>query len=150
MVVSNGYEEQTQRLLAETRSELTIVEGRLDELMEKREILQREIGAFEIALEGYLRRSGRQAFGGDNWVELLSGSEMTHKKRLIAIAERKGGRIKVSEATDILYSKGFIKSKKRVNAYTIVQALLTQMEREFEKVKPGEFRLVGAQQTLLK
>lgn len=152
MTTSNGYEEQTRRLLAETKSELSIVEAEIAELTQKSLTLQREVDAFETALTGYLRRTGRQAISENNWLRLLGAKEMTHKKRLIAIAERKGGRIRVSEATDILYSKGFIKSKKRMNAYTIVQSLLTQMAEEgkFEKVEPGEFRLIGAQQSLMR
>jgi len=78
--------------------------------------------------------------------------EQTHKQRLIAIAKHNGGRVRISQATDILYSKGFIKSKKRANAYIIIQSLLADMteEGQFEKTNPGQYRLVGAQQSLLR
>ena len=148
-MVTNGYEEQTRRLLAETKSELDTLEQQITGLQERKVILLREAGAFETALEGYLRREGKQSIVKDDWVELLKG--MTHKEQLLEIASRNRGKIKVSEATDILYGKRLIQSKKRANAYIIVQSILSQMAENsdsFKKIAPGEYKLINVQQTL--
>ncbi len=151
MVMNNhSYEDQTRRLLAETKSELTVIGNNIAELQQRWETLKREAEAYETALQGYLRRAGKQDVIETDWDKLLGGTSQTHKKRLITIAKRNGGRIRVTQATDILYSKGFIKSKKRANAYQIVSMLLVDMidDGQFEKVAPGEYRLVGTQQSL--
>ena len=137
------YEEQTRRLLAETQSDLTIIENQIAELQQKREVLKREAEAHELALRGYLRRTGRLEFAEPDWAKMFEGQ--THKEKLITIAKHNSGRIKVNKATDILYTKGFIKSRKRANAYTIVQTLLANMAEEgkFEKIKSGEYRLIS-------
>jgi hypothetical protein len=151
MVISNGYEEQTRRLLSETRSELSKVDAEITELSKKKAELEAEAQGFEAALSGYLRRIGKQDFSTENWRKLLSGRKMTHPKRLIAIAKHKGGLLKVSEATDILYGNRFIKSKRRSNAYRIVYSLLANLVGEgiFQKTDSGEYKLVGVQQSLI-
>lgn len=150
MVTGNGYEEQTRRLLAETKSELNTIETEIAELQDKRVTLAREVNAYETALQGYLRRMGKQKGAEFNWNELLRGDK-THKLRLITIAKHNGGKIRVNQATDILYSNGFIKSKKRATAYVMIQGYLASMMEEgtFEKIAPGEYRLLGAQENLL-
>ena len=77
-------------------------------------------------------------------------TDKIHKERLITIAKHSGGKIRVSQATDILCSNGFIKSRKRATAYAMVQGYLADMEYggEFRKIGPGEYRLMGAQQSL--
>ena len=148
---NHSYEEQTRRLLAEAQSELKAEEGEMDMLRDRITILLKEVQAYETALQGYLRRIGKQEIIEPDWVNLLKSQE-THKKRLKAIAEYKGGRIRVSEATDILYTKGFIHAKKRSTAYAMVQSYLADMaeDGEFQKIAPGEYELIGAQRSLLK
>jgi len=151
MGTNNGYAEQTRRLLADAQSELGSIENDIAGLEARRATLEAETQAYELALQGYFRRLGKQEAAEPDWVKIL-GDEKTHKKRLRAIAEYKGGRIKVSEATDILYTKGFMHAKKRTTAYAIVQANLADMAEwhQFEKVGPGEYKLVGSQQSLMK
>lgn len=145
-VNNHSYEEQTRRLLAEAQSELKVAEGEMDILRDRISILFKEVEAYEIALKGYLRRQGKQEIIEPDWVSLLRNQE-THKQRLEAIAKEKGGRIRVSEATDILYVKGFIHAKKRSTAYAMVQTYLADMAEQgiFQKLGPGEYELVGAQ-----
>lgn len=145
---TNSYEEQTARLLAETKAELEAAEASKKEVDDKIAILTREAHAYELALQGYRRRSGRETTNEPDWGKLLEG--LIHKEQLKVIAKHGGGKIAVSYAARLLYTKGFIKSRKPGNAYTIVQTLLSTMTEEglFEKMAPGEFRLVGAQTIL--
>lgn len=138
---NHSYEEQTQRLLAETVSELKELEAKREEIEQKITVLTKEAQALEGALQAYWRRIGKTEVAEPNWPKILKKG--THKQRLIRIAERNDGRIKASQATDILYRLRFIKSKRRANAYSIVQALLTDLAEEnvLEKVAPGEYRL---------
>lgn len=142
---NNSYEEQTRRLLSDAISELNTVESQIRELEGKRAKLKAESQAYELALEGYLRRTGRQLKKEPDWYKLLR--DQTNKDRLITLAENSGGRIKASEATDLLYSRHLIKAAKRVTAYSIVQGLLIAMAKQgrFEKVGPGEYRLVDTE-----
>ena len=139
---SHSYEEQTRRLLAETRAELSTIEAQIVELEEKRATLKSEAQAFEIALQGYLVRTKRRENHEPNWVELLHRQK--HKDRLITIAKHSDGKIMVSQATDLLYGKGFIRSKKYSNAYHITQILLSRMTQKgvFDRVTRGQYRLV--------
>lgn len=153
MVLSNHtFEEQALRLLAETKAEIGAAEARkkemTKELDDKLATLTREADAYEGALQAYRRRTGKEVAGEPNWTKILEG--LSHENKLKAIAVIRGGSIRVSFATDLLYSKRFIKSKKRSNAYTIVHGYLSSMTDEglFEKVAPGEFRYVGAQLSL--
>lgn len=150
MVTSNSsWEEQTRRFLSDTLSELNKVELQIQELEGRRAKLKEEAQAWEMALEGYLRRTGREFKKEPDWFKLFG--TQTHKQKLITIAEYNGGRIKASGATNVLFTKGFIKAKKRSTAYSMVQRFLIEMgeEGKFEKVGPGEYRLIGAQQNLL-
>lgn len=149
VINNNSYEEQTRRLLAETKSELNAVEVEITELRTKAVTLTREVDAYETALQGYLRRIGKGITTEPDWVKLLEGLK-SHKERLKAIAKHRGGRIRVSEATDILYTQGFIHAKKRFTAYSMVQSYLADMaeDGDFEKVAPGQYELIGAQQSL--
>ena len=151
MSVSNHYEEQTRRLLAEAQSELKAEEGEMDMLRDRITILIKEVQAYETALQGYLRRRGKDITTEPDWNELLKDSE-SHKERIKAIARHKGGTIKVSEVTDILYTKGFIHAQKRATAYAMVQSYLADMREagDLQKIGPGEYELIGSQQSLLK
>lgn len=147
---NHSYEEQTRRLLSDIISELQLVEAEISKLYEKQTMLTRERDAYQIALDSYLRRTGKHVSTEFDWTKLLANAE-THRDRIKLIAERQGGKIKVTHATDILFSKGFIKAKKRSTAYAMVQGMLADMTDTgiFEKVGPGEYKLIGAQQILL-
>jgi hypothetical protein len=151
MVINDGYAEQTRRLLAEAQSELKAEEGEMDILRDRIATLMKEVQAYETALQGYLRRKGKDVTTEPDWNEILKDSG-SHKKRIKAIAEHKGGKIKVSEVTDILYTKGFIHAQKRSTAYAMVQSYLADMAEagELQKVAPGEYELIGAQRSLLR
>lgn len=149
MVMNNhSYEDQTRRLLTEAQSELNTLDEEIADLQNKRVGVAREVDAYETALQGYLRRIGKQE-GAENWKSILAVYDI-HRDRIEAIAKHSGGKIRVSQVTDILLSNGFIKAKKRSTAYSMIQGYLADMTYAgvFEKVAPGEYRLVGAQQSL--
>ncbi|MBM3142181.1 MAG: hypothetical protein FJ005_03910 [Chloroflexi bacterium] len=151
MITSNGsWEEQTRRFLSNVLSKLNNVESQIQALEGERENLKAEAKAWEMALDSYLKHTGRKAAGEPEWIKSLAN--LTHKQRLVTIAQNSGGKIKASEATDILYTKGFTKAKKRTTAYSMVQRFLIEMatDGKLEKIAPGEYRLIGAQQALLR
>ncbi len=144
MATSNRhYEEQTRRLLAETRAEIGSIEAQMATLEKRKEVLKEEAQAFEIALRGYLTRTKKQENMSTDWVQLLGRQK--HGDRLITMAKQDAGTISVRQATDFLYGKGFIRSKKYANAYHIIQILLSRMTQKgvFERVTRGQYRLVG-------
>ena len=151
MITNNGlWEEQTRRLLSDKLSELNKIKALVEELQKKEARVKAEAQAYELVLEDYLKGAGRQFKTEPDWLKLLENQ--THKQQLLTIAEHSGGRIKNSEATDLLYTKHFIKAAKRATAYIMVQRFLKEMREEgrFEKIAPGEYRLIGAQQNLLR
>lgn len=152
MIMNNhSYEDQTRRLLAEAQSELNNLDAEIKDIQDKRVKLAKEVNAYETALQGYLRRTGRQEGTESNWKSILAIYDI-HRDRLEAIARHSGGKIRVSQATDILYSNGFIKSKKRSNAYSMIQAYIAEMKEDgvFKKIAPGEYKLIGGQPSLLR
>lgn len=151
MITNNGsWEEQTRRLLSDKLSELNKIKAQVEELQEKEARAKAEAQAYELVLEDYLKGAGRQFKIEPDWLKLLENQ--THKQQLLTIAEHSGGRIRVSEATDLLYTKHFIKAAKRATAYIMIQRFLKEMREEgkFEKIAPGEYRLIDAQQNLLR
>lgn len=148
MGINDAYEEQTRRLLADTMTEVETLKAEIQERQKRLSILEAEASAYDIALQGYFRRTGRQVASEIDWGTLLQGQ--THKEQIVTVAKQKGGRVTVGEVTDLLYSKGFIKTRKRTIAYSIVQRLLTDMVEggTFLKLGPGEYKLIGAQETL--
>jgi hypothetical protein len=144
---NHTWEEQTRRLLDEARIEQAAVEMQISELQEKQISLAREVEAYETALMGYLMRTGREEVMEYDWKEILA-NDKHHKERLITIAKHNGGRIGQSKATDILYGNKLIRAKKRSTAYSMVQTYLADMVEQgiFQKLRPGEYELVGAQQ----
>ena len=150
MTIGNHYEEETRRLLADAQSELRNAEGELDILNDRITLLLREVKAYEGALQGYLRRKGGGISTEPDWDQLLKDSP-SHRDRITEIARHRGGRAKVGDITDILYTKGFIRAKKRATAYAMVQSYLADMAEkgEFQKVAPGEYVCVDTQQDLL-
>ncbi len=150
MVMSNHlWEEETRKYLTQVKAELNTLDRQLAELQAKRKNLAREVEAYEVALQSYLRRTGRQESLKSNIRDILV-QQKNHMERLKRIAERNGGIVKVGVATDILYNYGLIKAKTRANTYRIIYGLLSDMtdEGEFKKIAPSTFRLLGAQQGL--
>jgi hypothetical protein len=146
MVINNAsFEEQLRRLLSEAQSELKTLEGEAGILRDQITIVAKEVSAYEVTLQGFLRRSGKQPVV--DWDTLLANAK-THKDRIKVITEHHGV-VRPNQLTDILYPR-FIKSKKRANAYQIVQMNLTNMvdANIMEKSGPGVYRLIGSQQKL--
>jgi hypothetical protein len=141
MVLSDySYEEQTRRRLAEAQSKRGSLEAQIHDLEKKNVELIREIEAYETILRIGLRHAGKEEAILD-WDKLLAGK--THREKLIIIAQHSKDTIRITSATDLLYTKGFIKSKSRANAYSMVQHELAEMAAKgvFEKVAAGEYRL---------
>lgn len=150
MVMNNHlYEEQTRRLLSEAQSELNNVETQINELQKKAVSLAREADAYETALRGYLARIGKQESVEFDWRKLLA-KEKTLRDKLKAIAKQSGGKIGQSQATDILYSNKLVGAKKRTTAYAVIQGYLADMVDRgiLDKVAPGQYQLIDAQQSL--
>lgn len=143
MIINNhSYEEQTRRLLADAKSELRTLDAEMGQLRVRRTALAHEVDAYEVALQGYLKRTGKHELAETKWDEILKPAG-THKERLKLIAEHSGGKIKVSQATDILFSKGYVKAQKRVTAYSVIHVILGEMVKKgiLEKIAPGEYKL---------
>lgn len=150
MVITNHtWEEETRKYLAEIQTELINVNKQFEELQAKRDNLSREAEAFSTALAAHLRRTGRQDVLQHDIRELLV-NQKNHKERIKRIAEQNNGVLKIGSAADILYNYRIMKSKTRMQAYRIVYGLTVNMVEEgiFQKSRPGEFRLIGAQPKL--
>ena len=143
---NNSYEEQTRKLLAEAKSELNKVIEKKSELNDKATILEQEVNAYETALQAYLKRMGKQAIEEIDWKKILKKGN-SHRERIRLIAEQKGGKIRISQVTNILFSNGFINAKKHSTAYSVVQISLADMKKrgEVEKIGLGEYRLTSTQ-----
>jgi predicted nuclease with TOPRIM domain len=151
MVTENhAWEEQTRRLLSEAQAELNSLEEQIFELHEKQAKLADEVDAYEMALKGYLTRTGRKEVAEHDWINILANDKY-HKDRLVTIAKHNGGKITQSKATDILFGNKLIKAKKRATAYAMVQGYLSDMAEQglFRKLGPGEYQLLGAQQKMM-
>lgn len=150
MIMNNhSIEEGIRNVLSETMSEFDRLAKERKELDGRIMELQEEIHAYEVALKGYMKRTGRQIEVEIDWAKLREAK--SHKVRLIKLAEHAGGKITVKDSSALLYTKRIIKSKRRSNAYQIVRMLLDDMTdaKIFEKVGPGEYRLLGAQPSLI-
>lgn len=150
MVMSNHtWEEETRRTLTLIQSELHEAEQEYEEAQEKVSKLTREAEAMELALQIHLQRTGKQDVVEKDLRRLLA-DQKNHQERIKRIAEQNNGLLKVASAADILYNYGLLKSKARINAYRIIYGLLLKMTEEgiFQRSSPGEFKLVGAQQSL--
>lgn len=139
----DSWEEQTRRFLSDAQSELKEVEEQIGVMQKRKTELTEEVNALSIALRSYLKRMGKQETSEVDLKEALERME-NHRDRLLAIAERSDGLIRVGPASDVLYNLGFIKSKRRSNAYRIVQNMLSGMAEEgiLEKVDRATYRLV--------
>ena len=143
---NHSWEEETRKYLSEAQAEKDVVDKKVEELQEKAVVLAREIDAYQIALEGHLRRTGRQSSIAQNLRNILA-TQKNHEERLIRIAEHNGGVIKVGSATDLLFNLRLVKSQSRQHAYRIVYGLLLGMveDGQFVKIAPATFRLKGRQ-----
>lgn len=146
MVTNNqAWEEQTRRFLAEKQSQKATIEKQLNDLQQQHQAISKEVEAYGIILQDYLKRSGRPDIDVD-WNTLLTNAR-THKERIKVIAEHYGV-VRPVQLTDILYPK-FISSKSRTNAYQIVQMNLADMvDASIMEKSNGEYRLIGGQHRL--
>ena len=143
---NHSWEEETRKHLSDAQAEKDAVDKQLEELREKSATLAREINAYQIALEGHLRRTGRQLSIAQDLRNILE-NQPNHEERLKRIAEHNGGIIKVSSATDLLFNLRLIKSRSRQHAYRIVYGLMLGMveDGQFVKTAPATFSLKGSQ-----
>lgn len=143
---NHSWEEETRKYLSEAQAEKDVVDKKVEELQEKAVVLAREIDAYQIALEGHLRRTGRQPSIAQDLRRVLE-IQPNHEERLKRIAERNGGIIKVGSAADLLFNLRLVKSKSRQHAYRIVYGLILRMveDNQFVKTAPATFRLKGSQ-----
>ena len=145
MVTSaSSWEEETRKYISEAKTDLNTIDAQMKELQAKRDILSRELKAFETALQGYLKRTGRNGTITHNLRELL-GKQPNHSARLRIIAEQNEGILKIGSTADVLYNFGFIKSRTRQNAYRLVYSLILEMveKGKFIKMAPSTFKLQG-------
>ncbi len=146
MVMSNTWEEETRKYLAQIQTELNDAIKQFNEARAKVDTLTREAEAYELALASRLKRTGRpESLRQDMRAILIQ--QKNHKDRLKVIAEHNDGLLRVSVAADTLYHYQIVKSKSRMQAYRIVYGLMLKMVEDGKFVKSGaaEFRLVGAQ-----
>jgi hypothetical protein len=151
MVSTNhSWEEESRKYISDIRTELNETQKRFEEDKAKLDTLQRELEAWESALQSHLKRTGRPETLKSNLQAILE-KQKNHKDRIKIIAEQNNGQIKVGYAADILYNYGILKSKSRMAAYRIVYGLVFSMAEAgiFEKIGAGEFRLIGAQSKLM-
>jgi len=143
---NHSWEEETRKYLSEAQAERDAIDKQLEALREKAVTLAREIDAYQIALEGHLRRTGRQPSIAQSLGNILA-SQKNHEERLKIIAEHSGGVMKVGSAADLLFNLRLIKSKSRQHAYRIVYGLILGMveDGQFVKTAPATFRLKGSQ-----
>ena len=148
MINNHSLEEGLRKLQAEVLSELGKLERNKQELEESIVSLRTEAQAYETALQGYLKRTGKGSISDRIWAQMRQ--DKNHKERLIRLARYNGGMIKVNETANLLYTRGIVKSKRYQNVYQIIRGLLVDMTEDgiFEKAAPGRYRLVGAQKSL--
>ena len=151
MVTHNDFvEEELRKVLSDTMAELNKLEKDKDVIDNRIAQLQEEKHSYELALQNYSRRTGKQLSIEPNWDQLREAR--SHKMRLQILARYTGGTITVKDSSALFFNKGLIKSRRLSNAYQIVRGLLEGMvdEKVFEKVAQGKYRLINSQQTLIK
>ena len=127
------------------QTQKTEVEGRLAEL-------DRLLEALELIRPLYKHNGVEERLNSlDTLVSELKQlfNQTGHKNQmnaLLTIASRNGGHLKVNGAKKIMIEAGLIRTPK--NAATVIYALISRSEK-FEWVVPGEYRLIGTQQSLL-
>jgi len=143
MVSNYSWEEQTRKYLSEATSELNeliMEKGKMEDQIDEK---KRVVEGYEYALRDYLIRSGHSNLLLRDWIDELSNPTYKHKDRLRIIGENNGGKVRTNKATDILFNNKLVKSKKRMNAYVIIQGILAGMvdKGEMIKIGPGEYQL---------
>lgn len=136
-------------------SKNTILIGRLQK--ERREVCQRlaeldeQVKAVETTIS-LIKHNGNQAEAKtyDALIEKLKEDKnqgKTQMDALITTASAIGnkGAFKVRDAKRVMISAGLIKNPK--NADSVIYALIDRSDR-FEKVRPGQYKLIEAQQNL--
>jgi len=132
---------ELSKLIGTLRRQESETKQALDSILE-------QIKAVEITMR-LCRHNGAQATPDihDALVAELRKAKAQKKTQmdgLMLIAD-KNGSIKVKEAQRFMAEAGFISNPK--NAASILYTLISRSGK-FEKVKPGEYRLIGAQQSL--
>jgi len=147
MVMNNrSFEEQLLKLITDTKSDLMAKEEQKIDIDREVEILKNELQGYEVTLHSYQRRSGIQGHNGIDWTKLMIGAKW-HTDQIVIVLKQLGGIARPTQITDILFGKGFIVSKKRANAYQIVQTNLVKLIDKglVEKTEKGDYKLIGAQ-----
>ncbi len=149
MVMNDSFEGQLIRLISEAKSELDKKGEVWQNLREEILTIEEEVKGYESTLRGFQKRTGRVDQVDIDWNILLTQAR-NHKEEIILVLKQLGGISKPNRITDILYSKGFIKSKKRANAYQIVYGNLAELvDRAIVlKLDTGEYKLIGSQSLL--
>jgi hypothetical protein len=150
LVVLNGksYEDETRRLLSEAQSELKTIESKMNGLQQQSLTLLKVINAYQTVLSR-IGSDDHQEVKSD-WIKLLDNK--INKEKLEIIAQHNNGKIAVGQVVDILFDNHLVKSQKRNNVYVIVNSALNGLIKDgkIKRIKPGEYYLVGTQQSLLK
>jgi hypothetical protein len=138
------FEEQLFKLIDETKLELAEEEKKREEIDRKIEYLRFELQSYATSLQGFQKRTGQEQAEID-WKKLIDCKD-PHKKQIIRIMEQLGGIARPNQLTDILYNNGFIKSKKRSNAYLIVYGNLVDLVEAgiIEKIGTGEYKFTNS------
>lgn len=145
MVTNNhSFEEQIRRILAEVQSQLKSAQTERDKWATRAVELAGVAGAYEKVLQHQAARQGKADTDDSIWKELLRG--LNHREQILVIAEKKEGEVRKADATDILYTLGFIKAKSRAVAYNIVQQVVSALVDDgllAPTEKAGVFRRVN-------
>jgi len=118
-------------LLAGLRAERKNRQQQVDEIDQR-------IAAVETTLALLRQRSGLPEERGPDISDLLGKRQLD---ALVTIAKKKDGCFKVQEAKRLMLRAGLIRNPK--NANSILYTLLGRHADKFERVAPGEFRLIG-------
>ena len=132
---------ELSKLIGTLRKQESETKQALDGILE-------QIKAVEITMR-LCRHNGAQAIPDihDALVAELRKVKAQKKTQMdgLMLIAGKDGSIKVKEAQRLMVEAGFISNPK--NAASILYTLISRSEK-FEKVKPGEYRLIGVQQSL--
>jgi hypothetical protein len=106
---------------------------------EEVDVIDQRIAAVETTLGLLRQRLGLPQDTGPDVSDLLGKTQLD---ALVTIAEKNDGYFKVQEAKRLMLRAGLIRNPK--NANSILYTLLGRHPDRFERVGPGEFRLIGA------
>ena len=131
-----------------TSNELANLIGQLcnqrKELQQRLDELDKQLEAVETTV--HLLRYGKsgRSYTDKSLISELRGK--THIDALLTIAGKNNNRLKATEAKRLMIEAGLIRNPK-----TALSMLYTIINRsgKFERVRPGEYRLIDVQQSLL-